>query len=174
MARPANGASGDFQGVVLLAAAATRFANVVTSFLSSGSLMSETAFPGSTHCVKRCSNLDLAVRLDAVLVKHLVLGEQADRFCPDLPSDAGFLEGFARGRFRRPQPLDRPTLRNDPAFGRSRGDEEDFERRCRGKPIWKRGVLDAKGRPDLAFVRFAGNRASPDSPACLRFSASSN
>jgi hypothetical protein len=56
MARPADGASGDFQGVVLLAAAATRFANVVTSFLSSGSLMSETAFPGSTHCVKRCSN----------------------------------------------------------------------------------------------------------------------
>jgi hypothetical protein len=43
-------------GIVLLAAAAARFANIATSFLSSGSLIIETALPGSTHWTNRCSN----------------------------------------------------------------------------------------------------------------------
>ena len=101
---------------VLLAAAATRFANAATIFLSSGSLINETALLGSTHWTSRCSNsgqdlalsfheqrkdFDLATHLDAVLVKQLVILEQADRFCPDPPSDSGFFEGFARGRFCR-------------------------------------------------------------------------
>ena len=44
------------QGIVLLAAAATRLAKAATSFLSSGSLISETALLGSTHWTSRWSN----------------------------------------------------------------------------------------------------------------------
>jgi invasion protein IalB len=40
----------------LFAAAATRFTNVATSFLRSGSLISEAALLGSTHWTVRCSN----------------------------------------------------------------------------------------------------------------------
>ena len=39
-----------------LAAAATCFANAATSFLSCRSLISETAFAGSTHWTSRCSS----------------------------------------------------------------------------------------------------------------------
>ncbi len=49
-------ATADQAGIVLLAAAATRFANAVTSFLSCRSLISETAFAGSTHWTSRCSS----------------------------------------------------------------------------------------------------------------------
>ena len=110
-------------------------------------------------------DFDLATHLDAVLVKELVILEEADRFCPNPPSDSGFFEGFARGRFCRSQALDRPTLRNDPAFGTPRGDKEDFERRVSREPIGKRGVLDAKRRPDLPFGWLAANLMSPDSRA---------
>jgi hypothetical protein len=110
-------------------------------------------------------DFDLATHLDAVLVKQLVILEEPDRFRPNSPSDSGFFKGFARGRFCRPQALDRPTLRNDPAFGTPRGDKEDFKRGVWREPIGKRGVLDAKRRPDLPFAWLAGNLASPDSPA---------
>ncbi len=109
-------------------------------------------------------DLDLATHLDALLVK-LLIPVEADRFCPNPPSDSGFLEGFARGRFCRSQALDRPTLRNDPPFGAPRGDKEDFERRVSREPIGKRGVLDAKRRPDLPFGWLAADLTSPDSPA---------
>ena len=110
-------------------------------------------------------DFDLATHLDAVLVEQLVVSEEADRFRPNLPSDAGFLKGFARGRFCRPQPLDRPTLRNDPAFGTPRGDKEDFQRRVGREPIGECAVLNAKRRLDPPFAWLAGNLASPDSPA---------
>jgi hypothetical protein len=110
-------------------------------------------------------DFDLATHLDARLVEQLVILEEADRFCPNPPSDAGFFKGFARGRFCRPQALDRPPLRNDPAFGAPRGDKEDFERGVWREPIGKRGVLDAKRRLDLPFAWLAANLTSPDSPA---------
>ena len=77
--------------------------------------------------------------------------------------DSGFFKGFARGRFCRPQALDRPTLRNDPPFGAPRGHKEDFEGRVWREPIRKRGVLDAKRRPELSFAWVAANLTSPDS-----------
>jgi hypothetical protein len=110
-------------------------------------------------------DFDLATHRDAVLVKELVILEEADRFCPNPPSDSGFFEGFARGRFCRSQALDRPTLRNDPAFGAPRGDKEDFQRGVWREPIGKRGVLDAKRPPDLSLAWLAANLKSPDSPA---------
>ncbi len=110
-------------------------------------------------------NFDLATHLDAALVEQLVVSEEADRFRPNLPSDAGFLKGFARGRFCRPQPLDRPTLRNDPAFGTPRGDKEDFQRRVGREPVGERAVLDAKRRLDPPFAWLAANLTSPESPA---------
>jgi hypothetical protein len=150
----------------LLLAAATRLANVATIFLSSGSLPLFELRPSlalSFH--EQRKDFDLATHLDAVLVKQLVILEEADRFCPNPPSDSSFFKGFARGRFCRPQALDRPTLRNDPAFGTPRGDNEDFKRGVWREPIGKRGVLDAKRRPDLPFAWLPGNLASPDSPA---------
>jgi hypothetical protein len=110
-------------------------------------------------------DFDLATHLDAMLVEQLVILEEADRFCPNPPSDAGFFKGFARGRFCRPQALDRPTFRNDPAFGTPRGDKEDFERGVWREPIGKSGVLDAKRRLDLPLSWLSANLTSPDSPA---------
>ena len=98
----------------------------------------------------------------ALLVQQLVVGEDADRFRPNLPSYASLLERFARGRFGRPQPLDRPALRNDPASGRPRGDEQDFERRGGREFVGERGVLDAQRRYDLPPFRPAGNLGAPD------------
>jgi hypothetical protein len=51
-----DGGDGDQAGIVLLAAAATRFAKVAIILLSSGSLTNETALLGSTHWTNRCSN----------------------------------------------------------------------------------------------------------------------
>jgi hypothetical protein len=51
-----DGGDGDQARIFLLPAAATRFANVATIFLSSGSLTNETALLGSTHWTNRCSN----------------------------------------------------------------------------------------------------------------------
>jgi hypothetical protein len=74
-------------------------------------------------------DLDLAADRDALLSEQLLVVEEADGFRPDLPSDTRFLEGFARGRFRRSQPLYRPAFRNDPAFGSPGGYKQDFEPR---------------------------------------------
>jgi hypothetical protein len=100
-------------------------------------------------------DLDLAVGFSAVLIRRLFISEIADRPCADLPPHAGFLEGLARSRFRRRQPLDRPTLRNNPPPRLSSRNDEDFKRGHLREPIRQRAILDADCRPCPSFLRLA-------------------
>ena len=100
-------------------------------------------------------DLDLAVGFSAVLIRRLFISEIADRPCADLPPHAGFLEGLARSRFRRRQPLDRPTLGNNPPPRLSSCNDEDFKRGHLREPIRQRAILDADCRPCPSFLRLA-------------------
>jgi hypothetical protein len=63
--------------------------------------------------------------------------------------------GLARSRFRRRQPLDRPTLRNNPPPRLSSRNDEDFKRGHLREPIRQRAILDADCRPCPSFLRLA-------------------
>jgi hypothetical protein len=103
------------QGMDLFAAAAARFTNVATSFLRSGSLISEAALLGPTHWTILCSDSDLALplheqwedsdlasRLHARFVERLPVGEKTQRLGDDLTSYPCLFERFASCRLRGP------------------------------------------------------------------------
>jgi hypothetical protein len=148
--------------MTLLAATDARFANFATIALSSGSRMSAIAFSGSTHWTTRCPcsgqvALCLIIRVVVGLTGALFITEIADRPRADLPPHARFLEGLARSRLGRRQPLDRPAFGHDPPPRLSRCDDEDFKRRHGREPIGQRAILDADNRPRPSFLWLLGN-----------------
>jgi hypothetical protein len=161
----------------LFAAAAARFTKAATSFLRFGSLdeRERLARIGPLNHPLVDLGPDLALSLDqkridpnlasrgnAGFVERLLIGEDAKRLRADLPSDACFLERLAGRRLRRPQPLDRPSLRDDPPPRLPRRYEQNFERGLGGESIGKRAVLDADRRFRLS-LRLAGDARAPDS-----------
>src|SRR6185437_14373267 len=93
----------------------------------------------------------------ALLTLRLFVPERADRPGADLAPYACLLEGLARGRFRRREPLDRPTLGHDPSPRLSRRHDKNFERGQGREPIGQSAILDADRRPRPSFFGLLGN-----------------
>ena len=79
--------------------------------------------------------LQLSARQALVIVEGSNLSGAGPAFHP------GLLPGLAGGGLVRPQPLDGPSLRNDPSAGLAGSDEQDLDRPAPGVSPGQDGVL---------------------------------